>query len=85
MMAKGGSGGALAFLLVKNGVGPYRDFTCVSAGSTCRWGDYSAATPDPRPTIAGRGEVWGTSQFSGVLNPPANGVNWHTEIFALQP
>jgi hypothetical protein len=79
------NGGALSFLLVKNGVGPYRDFTCVNAGSTCRWGDYSAATPDPRPIIAGRGVVWGTNQFSGVLNLPPNGVNWRTQIFALQP
>ncbi|MGQ0485154.1 MAG: hypothetical protein ACT4SY_07385, partial [Hyphomicrobiales bacterium] len=83
------SGGAVSFLLVKNGVGPYRDFTCVPAGSTCRWGDYSAATPDPRPpatrTRLDRGEVWGTNQFSGVLSPPSGGVNWRTQIFALQP
>jgi hypothetical protein len=38
------NGGALSFLLVKAD-GPYRDFTCVEAGSTCRWGDYSSATP----------------------------------------
>ncbi|MDQ6867873.1 MAG: hypothetical protein M3178_05555 [Pseudomonadota bacterium] len=79
------NGGPLSFLLVMNGAGPYRDFTCVAPGSTCRWGDYSAATPDPRPVIAGRGVVWGTNQFSGVVSPPPGGVNWRTQIFALEP
>jgi hypothetical protein len=79
------NGAAVAFLNVKNGVGPYRDFTCQTAGSVCRWGDYAAMTPDPAPTVAGRGVVWGTNQFSGVVNPPPTGVNWRTQIFALQP
>lgn len=79
------NGAALTFLLVRNGVGPYRDFTCTTASSVCRWGDYSGATPDPRPTLAGRGQVWGTNQFSGILNPPVNGVNWRTRIFNLAP
>jgi len=79
-------GGALSGAkVIKNGVGPYRDFTCPNSGDTCRWGDYAAATPDPAPTTAGVGEVWSTNQFSGVLNPPAGGVNWRTRIFALQP
>ena len=79
------NGGAVATKLIRNGVGPYRDFTCPKAGNLCRWGDYSAATPDPKPATAGRGVVWGTNQFSGVNNPPANGVNWRTRIFAVRP
>lgn len=79
------NGGALSLRLVKNGVGPYRDFTCQAARSTCRWGDYSAATPDPKPTIVGRGVVWSTNQFSGVVDPPPGDVNWRTQIFALEP
>ena len=59
----------------------YVDFSC----SPCRWGDYSGMTPDPRPTISGSGEVWGTNQFSGVLNPPTTIASWRTEIFALKP
>lgn len=79
-------GGALGgATLLKDGVGGYRDFSCPTAGSTCRWGDYAAATPDPAPTTRKRGAVWGTNQYSGVLNPPADGVNWRTQIFALQP
>ena len=72
-------------VLVKAGVGPYADFSCEFSGDICRWGDYAAATPDPAPTIAGRGMVWSTNQFSGVVNPPVSDSNWRTRIFALQP
>lgn len=78
-------GGPLSSLLVIDAVGPYRSKECPSGGDTCRWGDYSGATPDPRPRIAGRGVVWGTNQFSGLLNPPANDYNWRTQIFSLKP
>ncbi len=78
------NGGPLSFLSVIGGAGPYRDFTCQAAGSTCRWGDYSAATPNPRPSGT-QGVVWGTNQFSGLANPPPAGVNWRTRIFALKP
>jgi len=79
------NGGAVSFTLVKNAVGPYRDFTCPNASSVCRWGDYSAATPDPAPTTLGRGEVWGTNMFSGLASPPTTTANGRTQIFALQP
>jgi hypothetical protein len=63
-----------------------QDFSCEIAfgGPPCRWGDYSAATPDP----ADASLVWGTSMTSG---PPAGGppLNddpaWETENFALAP
>ena len=74
-----------ASVLLKAGVGPYADFSCPFAGNICRWGDYAAATPDPAPTIAGRGVVWGTNQFSGVVSPLVTASNWRTQIFALQP
>ena len=79
------SGGALSFSIIKNAVGPYRDFTCPSPGTVCRWGDYSAATPDPRPTTTGRGEVWITNQYSGVAHPPTSQANWRTWIAAVKP
>lgn len=80
------AGGSLsAPTLIKGGVGPYLDFTCASFGEICRWGDYAAATPDPKPTAAGSGVVWGTNQFSGVLNPSTQNGNWRTQIFAIQP
>jgi hypothetical protein len=79
------NGGPTGAREVVQGVGPYRDFSCPNPGDICSWGDYSAATPDPRPVIAGSGVVWGTNQFSGVPLPPANGVNWRTRIFAVKP
>lgn len=84
------SGGALSFLLVRSGVDTYRDFSCPNSGDTlCRWGDYSGATPDPAPPSTrprlDRGAVWGTNQYSGVLNPTAGTANWRTWIFNLQP
>jgi hypothetical protein len=81
-----GGGCCLGSFFFLEGVGPYRDGSCPNPGDICRWGDYSAATPDPRPVTAGTvGVVWGTNQFSGVPSPPANGVNWRTRIFAVQP
>ena len=80
------NGGAVGgFVVVKNGVGGYRDFTCPNSGNRCRWGDYAAATPDPAPTNSGRGMVWGTNMFSGVTSPSAGAANGRTQIFALQP
>jgi hypothetical protein len=80
------NGGALSSsLLVKDGLGPYRDFTCESSGSSCSWSNYSAATPDPNSPDASRGVVWGANQFSGVVNPPPDGVSWRTQIFELEP
>lgn len=79
------SGGSLSFSGIKTAVGPYRDFNCPSAGTTCRWGDYSSAMPDPRPTTAGRGEVWITNQYSGVTNPSTASADWRTWIAAVRP
>jgi hypothetical protein len=79
------NGGALTFANVKTGVGPYRDFTCPDGGNVCRWGDYSSATPDPRPTSTGRGEVWITNQYSGRVDPPIHGNSFRTWISAIQP
>jgi hypothetical protein len=53
------------------------DFSCInSGGANCRWGDYSAATPDPVQT----GVVWGTNEFNTAAgSTPA----WSDENFAL--
>ncbi|HET7679148.1 MAG TPA: hypothetical protein VFK79_03320 [Xanthobacteraceae bacterium] len=78
------NGGALSTKVIKTGRG-YRDFTCPNAGQTCRWGDYSSAMPDPRPTTTGRGEVWITNQYSSVANPSTTRANWSTWIAAVRP
>jgi hypothetical protein len=47
-----------------------------AVGVPCRWGDYSAATPDPVQTNV----VWGTNEFNTASgNTPA----WSDENFAL--
>jgi len=54
------------------------DFTCnnPSPGVPCRWGDYSAASPDPVQTNV----VWGTNEFNTASgSTPA----WSDENFAL--
>ena len=54
------------------------DFTCnnPSPGVPCRWGDYSAATPDPVQTNV----VWGSNEFNTASgSTPA----WSDENFAL--
>jgi hypothetical protein len=78
------NGGPLSFANVQSGVGPYKDSSCSAANAVCRWGDYSGATPDPRPAIPA-GVVWGTNQFSGVMNPRTTHNDWRTQIFALRP
>ena len=79
------NGGPLQFALVQNAVGPYRDFSCPNPGNTCRWGDYSGATPDPRPTTVGAGEVWLTNQFAGSASTSTLQANWRTRIWAARP
>jgi hypothetical protein len=53
------------------------DFSCISSGgANCRWGDYSAASPDPVQTSV----VWGTNEFNTAAgSSPA----WSDENFAL--
>jgi hypothetical protein len=58
------------------------DFTCTSG--TCRWGDYSAATPDPAtPLSASRGQVWLTNGF--VRTTGTSGSGWGTRNWAATP
>jgi hypothetical protein len=77
--------GALQSRNIRKGVSGYRDFTCPGKNGICRWGDYSSAMPDPRPTTLGHGEVWITNQYSGVTNPPAGAATWDTWIAAVRP
>ena len=78
------SGGALSRLIVRGAGGPYRDNTCANPGDTCRWGDYSSASPDPAPSGTTEGNVWLTNQFSGTNTSTAQ-ANWRTEICRVAP
>jgi hypothetical protein len=53
-----------------------QDFSC--DGPSCRWGDYSGASPDPSNTDV----VWGTNQLNGPIQGTA--PSWVTRNFALQ-
>ncbi len=79
------NGAAANFGFLKIGVGPYVDLTCPNDGDTCRWGDYSAASPDPRPVTSGVGAVWITNQFAGSTDTSIDQANWRTWIAAIKP
>ena len=79
MVSKRGSGAMSAPVLVRQSTGPNIDFSC---SPTCRWGDYSGATPDPLPAPVGR--VW----LSGEWNLPAtdgSATVWQTWNWAATP
>ena len=79
------NGAGLSFTLVRDGAGPYRDFTCGSQFNTCRWGDYAGATPDPVPTGGANSAVGLTNQFSPGGAMPTFQSNWQTWIFHVRP
>jgi hypothetical protein len=79
MVSKRGTNAQSEFVLVRQSVGPNVDFSC---SPTCRWGDYSGATPDPLPSSGGR--VW----FSNEWNLPATNGSatvWQTWNWAATP
>ena len=86
--ASGANGTLDSIFVVAEGLNPYRDFSCTNPNKPkpCRWGDYSAAAPDPSPSLlsASRGVVWGTNQYSRVF-PVEPGAVWSTRIFAVAP
>jgi PKD repeat protein len=58
------------------------DFSCPSQSggisSSCRWGDFAGASPDPNCGAV----VWGTNQLNGATNPGT--ATWASENFRLQ-
>lgn len=59
---------------------PENDFSCGGTPqSPCRWGDYSAATPDPSANHT----VWGTGALTGAGTPSAF-PGWTTRNFAAK-
>jgi len=79
MVSKQGSTAQSGFVVVQQSLGANVDFSC---GPTCRWGDYSGATPDPLASAGG--QVW----LSGEWNLPAtdgNATVWQTWNWAAKP
>src|SRR5215204_2237032 len=61
MVSKQGSAPVSDQVLIKSSPSVLEDFACVEM-RVCRWGDYSAATPDPNvPAGATTGRVWLTN------------------------
>jgi chitodextrinase len=69
-------------VMVKQSTGANIDYTCFEPGATsCRWGDYSGATPDPGASTKGlTGGVWSANQWN---IPDINDSTpvWRTTIF----
>jgi hypothetical protein len=84
VVSKRGAAPLSAPVLIKASAGGYADFTCANPAIPCRWGDYSAATPDPVvPSGARVGRVWGTNQWN--LRGNTTGAPWRTWNFAVTP
>jgi hypothetical protein len=86
MVSKQGSAPVSDQVLIKSSPAVLEDFACIEH-RVCRWGDYSAATPDPNvPAGATTGRVWLTNQWvkkPGSLKPRVTG--WATWNWAVRP
>jgi hypothetical protein len=91
MASSVGHAALTAAVKIVGGAGPYTDgFTCPLAPAgqgLCRWGDYSAATPDPSTTLASgsEGQVWLTNMFNAKSSASGGKANWKTENWAARP
>ncbi len=88
MVSKLGAAAQSAPVTVKNSPGYDVDFNCPLATDTCRWGDYSAATPDPIASVLGAtGVVWLTNMWNanGSLIDPTTGTAWRTWNWSATP
>lgn len=70
-------------LVLVTSAGPMIDFSCKTTGSTCRWGDYAGATPDPSAsTLGSTGTVWITNEWNRISSSHtvANWLTWNAAI-----
>jgi hypothetical protein len=87
MVSKIGSGAVSPIVSVKTSAGPDVDFACPGLGY-CRWGDYSAATPDPKaPVLGSTGLVWLTNMYTADSGTTGgtSGVSWLTWNWEATP
>lgn len=82
MVSRVGSNPVSGQVLVKASPTFLNDFTC--SPSPCRWGDYSAATPDPAaPATGTHGQVWLTNQW--VKKTGGSSAGWGSWNWAASP
>jgi hypothetical protein len=80
---KGGSAQSALTNLVQ-AAGPSTDFSCPDTG-TCRWGDYSGASPDPGASPSGStGKIWLGNQYN-LANGSTSSTAWRTWLFGVTP
>ena len=86
MVAKQGSAPVSDHVLIKSSPAVLEDHSCF-AFPWCRWGDYSAATPDPVvPGGANTGRVWLTNQWVRAKGEPNKRPSkWGTWNWAARP
>jgi hypothetical protein len=84
MVSKVGANTQSAIVTVISG-GSDIDYSCPNAGDTCRWGDYSSATPDPKAsTTAATGSVFMTNMYASGATSTSQS-NWLTENWKATP
>ncbi len=87
MVSKRGNNPTTPIVLVKASLGNVEDFACGPSGflTECRWGDYAAASPDPKaPTSSATGLVWLTSQWT-VDGTDGGPPSWRTWNWQARP
>ncbi len=84
MVSKIGANPQSGFVLVKQSPGKNVDFFCATRPS-CRWGDYSGATPDPAASLARTtGQVWLSGEWN-VASLNDTDVDARTENWMATP
>ena len=85
---KSGTGPQSALSTLVQAGGANVDFSCVSTTNpqpaACRWGDYSAASPDPAAAGGSVGRVWLGNQYNLAGGTTSNS-SWRTWLFAVTP
>lgn len=82
MLSKVGANAQSGLVWVKGSPGPNVDFSCFAS---CRWGDYSGATPDPAAPLAGStGMVWLANQWDALTSNGSN-TDWRTWNWSAKP
>jgi hypothetical protein len=84
VVSKRGTDTVSALVVVRASPGPDVDFACAGATAVCRWGDYSAATPDPAPAGGATGAVWLTNMWASGGTSTAQ-ANWRTVNWTAVP
>jgi len=88
IVSKKGGNSQSGQVLVKSSPGPLGGFDCFDSSdptAPCRWGDYAAATPDPKD----KSKIWNVSQWASGELPTCPGFSclatWRSQNFIASP